>query len=114
MPDIHDYIEWGKKMVSAARGDDGAHKEEILDGVEGHFESIEREVNNLEAKYWLLTADGGGHSGIGNVMVIQAESKEAAREKADDYVSVGINYGKIKVRRIDDLYEHGDVWSYYI
>jgi hypothetical protein len=67
-----------------------------------------------EEDYWILTADGGGHSGIGNVMVIQAESEEAAREKADDYVGAGINYGKVKVRRVDDLCDHGDVWSYYV
>lgn len=114
MPDVHDYIQWGKKMVSAARGDSGKHKDEILDGIEGHFESIEREVNNLEGKYWLLTASGGGHHGIANVMVIKAESENAAREKANDYSSAGINHGKVKVRRIEDLHKHGDVWSYFV
>jgi len=114
MPDVRQYIQWGKKMVAAARNDDGKHKEEILDGVEGHFDSIERELQSLESQYWLLTASGGGHHGIGNVMVIEAESKEAAREKAEDYCSVGINHGKITIERVGEKTEHGDVWSYFI
>lgn len=112
MPDLFDYVQWGKDMVAAARGDDGKHKDKILDGIEGHLDSIEREASALEGNYWLLTARGGGMHGIANVMVIEAESESAAREKADDAVSTGINHGKIRVERVSELSDHGDVWSY--
>jgi len=113
MPTIWEYIDWGRKMVEAARNDANEDSmDEILDGVEGHFDNIERELQSLESQHWLLTASGGGMHGIANVMVIEAETEEQAREKAGDYVSKGTNHGTVKARRVGDFAEHGDVWSY--
>ena len=115
MPGLYDYIDYAKKMVNAARGDDGKHKDEILDAIEGHLDDIEREANDLSGNHWIVVADdNSGFQGIANVNVTTAKTEEEALEKVEENVDRSINFGRMKVHRVSELVDRrSNVWSYY-
>lgn len=111
MKSLHDHIDNARKMVSAARGDSGKHKEEILDGVEGHLDRLERDLKNHDSQKWVVVADANtGFAELANVAVVVADTAEEAKEKMSDNPQ---HFGKITVKKLGDVPERGDTWCYF-
>ena len=114
MPELFDYIEFAKRLLEAARSDDGKNKSEILDGIEGHLENIEREAQQLDGNKWVVVCSADtGFAELANVNVTTAKTESEAIEKVKENVDRSINHGTLHANRVSDLPKHGEVWSHY-